>query len=76
MRVCVCVRACVCVCVRACMCVCKNSPESSELILRVSDQNGISQLYIIVQIHHSGRKPSVCSQNGFSYFMWLELLLC
>ena len=25
---------------------------------RVSDQNGVSQLYIIVEIHHSGQKPS------------------
>ena len=25
---------------------------------RVSDQNGISRLYIIVKIYHSGRKPS------------------
>ena len=27
-------------------------------ILRVSDQNGIFQLYIIVEIYHSGQKPS------------------
>ena len=25
-----------------------------------SDQNGVSLLYIIVGIHHSGRKPSIC----------------
>ena len=30
-------------------------------ISRVSDQNGISWLYIIVEIHHSGRKPSISS---------------
>ena len=26
--------------------------------MRVSDQNCVSRLYIIVEIHHSGRKPS------------------
>ena len=29
--------------------------------LRVSDQSGISQLYIIIEIYHSGQKPSVCA---------------
>ena len=27
-------------------------------ILRVSDQNGVSLLYIMLEIHHSGREPS------------------
>ena len=31
-----------------------------EIMLRVSDQNGISQLYIIVEIYFSGWKPSIC----------------
>ena len=30
------------------------------LISRVSDQNGVSLLYIMLEIHHSGRKPSIC----------------
>ena len=30
-------------------------------ISRVSKQNGVSLLYIIVEIHHSGRKPSIFS---------------
>ena len=32
---------------------------------RVSDQNGVSLLFIMLDIHHSGREPSVipwCSQ--------------
>ena len=28
-------------------------------ISRVSNQNGISRLHIIVEIHHSGQKPSI-----------------
>ena len=28
--------------------------------MRVSDQNGASLLYIMLEIHHSGRKPSIC----------------
>ena len=28
-------------------------------ISRVSDLNCVSQLYIILEIHHSGRKPSI-----------------
>ena len=28
------------------------------LILRVSDQNGVSLLYIMLEMHHSGREPS------------------
>ena len=27
-------------------------------ISRVSDQNGLSPLYIMLEIHHSGREPS------------------
>ena len=30
----------------------------SSSILRVSDQNGVSLLYIMLKIHHSGREPS------------------
>ena len=29
-----------------------------SIISRVSSQNGVSRLYIIVEIYHSGRKPS------------------
>ena len=28
-------------------------------IMRVPDQNGISLLYIMLEIHHSGREPSI-----------------
>ena len=30
-------------------------------ISRVSDQNGVSLLYIMLEIHHSGREPSICT---------------
>ena len=29
--------------------------------LRVSDQNGVSVLYIMLEIHHSGREPLIFS---------------
>ena len=38
-------------------------------ISRVSDQNGVSLLYIMLEIHHSGREPSISrvpDQNGAS----------
>ena len=35
-------------------------------ISRVSNQNGVSLLYIMHEIHHSGREPSIC------YVMALE----
>ena len=28
---------------------------------RVPDQNGVSPLYIMLEIHHSGREPSMCT---------------
>ena len=28
---------------------------------RVSDQNGVSPLYTVLEIHHSGREPPKCS---------------
>ena len=30
-------------------------------ISRVPDQKGVSLLYIMLEIHHSGREPSICS---------------
>ena len=33
---------------------------SGHLISRVSNQNGVSPLYIMLEIHHSGREPSIC----------------
>ena len=35
-----------------CVCVC-------TCISRVSNQNGVSLLYIMLEIHHSGREPSI-----------------
>ena len=32
----------------------------SKFISRVPDQNGVSLLYIMLEIHHSGREPSIC----------------
>ena len=36
-------------------------PVLGRLISRVSDQNGVPLLYIILEIHHSGWEPSICS---------------
>ena len=33
---------------------------TSGNILRVPDENGVSLLYILLEIHHSGREPSLC----------------
>ena len=39
-----------------------------ENISRVSDQNDVSPLHIMHEIHHSGREPSIFSHNfRFSY---------
>ena len=35
------------------------------MISRVSDQNDVSLLYIMLEIHHSGEEPSIC-------FRWLS----
>ena len=35
--------------------------ETSSLFSRVSDQNGVSPLYIMLEIHHSGWEPSFYS---------------
>ena len=32
-------------------------------ILRVPDQNGVSLLCIMLEIHHSGREPSICESK-------------
>ena len=36
---------------------------TSKYKLRVSDQNGVSSLYIMLKIHHSGREPSKYDLN-------------
>ena len=36
------------------------------IIPRVSDQNGVSLLYIMLEIHHSGQEPSICSTEIIS----------
>ena len=30
------------------------------VVSRVPDQNGVSLLYIMLEIHHSGRETSIC----------------
>ena len=47
-----CVYVCVCVCV--CVCI---------WVWRVSDQNGISLLYIMLEIYRSGQEPSMCERE-------------
>ena len=57
-----------------------------KCISRVADQNGVSLLYIILEIHHSGREPQiyidvcvsvnrfVCVYN-FHYYLHVVLLI-
>ena len=46
-------------------------------ILRVSDQSGVSLLYIMLEIHHPGRKPLICMLDffflSFLYFSFFFL---
>ena len=35
----------------------------SHINLRVPNQNGVSLLYIMLEIHHSGQEPSICTQD-------------
>ena len=40
---------------------------------RVPNQNGVSLLYIMLEIHHSGRKPSkYCDKTGKSKFLLIS----
>ena len=42
-------------------------------ILRVPDQNGVSLLYIVLEIHHSGQEPSILYLSfGIVYGSWVE----
>ena len=40
----------------------QKSGSFGRYISGVSDQNGVSQLYIIVEIYHSDRKPWICKR--------------
>ena len=55
----------VCQCMYICvdMYMCVNMIVSCMSISRVCDQDGISRLYIIVEIYLSGGKPSICAYN-------------
>ena len=67
----VCVCLCICVCVPVCACVCvKESVYVSECVCfwtvcdqvcisKVPDQNGVSLLYIMLEIHHYGPEPLI-----------------
>ena len=44
--------------VKATESICCCSFFSQQFILRVSDHNGVSPLYIMLEIHHSGWEPS------------------
>ena len=55
-----------CVCVCICVCI-------QVHMLRVSDQNGISLLYIMLEIHHSGWEPS-CESMLNLFVVWVYLL--
>ena len=47
---------CVIMCIYICLHVCRLWGGN---ISRVSDQNGVSLLYIMLEIYHSGREPSI-----------------
>ena len=43
-------------------------PQGIEAtISRVSDQNGVSPLYIMLEIHHSGQEPSIYGASCWNY---------
>ena len=42
-------------------------------ISRVSDQNGVSLLYIVLEIHHSGREPWICTPCDHSQNIETEI---
>ena len=42
-----------------CQCLLMQPHALSTYISRVSDQNGVSVLFIMLEIHHSGREPSI-----------------
>ena len=42
------------------LCVVVRGNVNENSISRVPDQNGLSLLYIMLEMHHSGRKPSIC----------------
>ena len=46
----------------------------SSMISRVFDQNGVSLLYIMLEIHYSGWKPSVYSRDTPFWLETLDLL--
>ena len=46
------------------------SGQHKSIVSRVSDQNGVSLLYIMLEMHHSGREPSVCSYIEGSQPEW------
>ena len=38
-------------------------------VLRVPDQNGVSRLYSMVEIHYSGLEPSICLDITLQFFV-------
>ena len=48
-------------------------------ISRVSDQNGVSLQYIMLEIHHSGREPSICdridTRQEVKFWLWIIRLI-
>ena len=37
--------------------------QMAYCIFRVPDENGVPRLYNMLEIHHSGPEPSICSDN-------------
>ena len=53
----------------------KKKKKKSKKILHITswvlDQNGISQLYIMLEIHHSGREPSITDWTEQARQIWV-----
>ena len=49
--------------------------SAMECLLRVPDQNGVSLLYIMLEIHHSGREPLMCAQTRPRFMLSSERVL-
>ena len=43
----------------------KHKDRNVENISRVPDQNGVSPLHIMLEIHHSGREPSIYEWSAY-----------
>ena len=45
-------------------------------ISRVPNQNDVSLLYVVFEIHHSGREPSICSLYSCGFCVFVQECVC